>query len=85
MQPVSEPADLAGAFSEMKADHAEAVFVLPDLMLAHEAPRIAALALEQQLPIMAWGGWFTEVGCSDGVFRTIRSDRPPACLLSTAS
>ena len=47
----------------MKADRAEAVFVLPDLMLAHEAPRIATLALEQRLPIMAWGGWFTEVGC----------------------
>ena len=63
IHPVSEPADLAKAFSAMKADRAEAVFVLPDLMLAHEAPRIATLALEQQLPIMAWGGWFTEVGC----------------------
>jgi putative ABC transport system substrate-binding protein len=60
---VSEPADLARAFSAMQAYHAEAAFVLPDLMLAHEAPRIAALALEQRLPTMAWGGWFTEVGC----------------------
>ena len=43
---VREPADLATAFSAMKADRAEAVFVPPDLMLAHEAPRIATLALD---------------------------------------
>jgi putative tryptophan/tyrosine transport system substrate-binding protein len=60
---VKGPADLARAFLAMKADRAEAVFVLPDLMLAHEAPRIATLALEQRLPTMAWGGWFTEAGC----------------------
>ena len=47
----------------MKADQAQAVFVLPDLMLAYEAGQIATLALEQRLPTMAWGGWFTESGC----------------------
>ncbi len=60
---VSEPADLASAFSAMKANNAQAVFVLPDLMLASEAPRIAALALEHRLPTMAWGNWFTNAGC----------------------
>jgi putative ABC transport system substrate-binding protein len=60
---VSEPVDLKGVFSQMKADGAQAVFVLPDLMLASEASRIAALALEHGLPTMAWGGWFTKLGC----------------------
>ena len=60
---VTEPADLASAFSEMKAENAQAVFVLPDLMLSYEAARIATLALEQRLPTMAWGTWFTEAGC----------------------
>ncbi len=32
-------------------------------MLASEASRIAALALEHRLPTMAWGGWYTEAGC----------------------
>jgi putative ABC transport system substrate-binding protein len=60
---VSEPADLKSAFSQMKAEGAQAVFILPDLMLASEASRIADLALEHGLPTMAWGGWFTSVGC----------------------
>ena len=60
---VRKPADLDRAFSAMMADKAEAVFVLPDLMLAHEATRIARLALAQRLPTMAWGSWFTGVGC----------------------
>jgi len=59
---VSKPADLASAFSAMKAESAQAVFLLPDLMLARAAPRIAALALEHRLPTMAWGGWFTRAG-----------------------
>ncbi len=54
---VSEPADLKGAFSQMKVDGAQAVFVLPDLMLASEASRIADLALAHDLPTMTWGGW----------------------------
>jgi putative ABC transport system substrate-binding protein len=32
-------------------------------MFASEASRIADLALEHRLPTMAWGSWFTEVGC----------------------
>jgi len=60
---VSEPADIASAFSAMKALNAQAVFVLPDLMLAEEAPRIATLSLKHRLPTMAWGGWYTEAGC----------------------
>jgi putative ABC transport system substrate-binding protein len=60
---VSEPTDLANAFVAMKAESAQAVFVLPDLMLGHEASRIAALALEHRLPTMAWGYWYANVGC----------------------
>jgi ABC-type uncharacterized transport system substrate-binding protein len=60
---VSEPADLEGAFAAMKAGSAQAVFVLPDMMLSAEAPRIASLALEHHLPTMAWGDWYTADGC----------------------
>jgi putative ABC transport system substrate-binding protein len=37
--------------------------VLPDMMLADEGDHIAALALEQGLPTMAWGDWYTQEGC----------------------
>jgi putative ABC transport system substrate-binding protein len=60
---VSEPADIKGTILQMKNEGAQAVFVLPDLMFASEASRIATLALEHGLPTMAWGGWFTELGC----------------------
>jgi putative ABC transport system substrate-binding protein len=60
---VSEPADLDDAFARMKAEGAQAVFVLPDMMLSSEAPRIASLALEHGLPTMAWGDWYTKAGC----------------------
>jgi putative tryptophan/tyrosine transport system substrate-binding protein len=59
---VSEPSDLKAAFAAMEAEGAEAVFVLPDVMFAHNAAQIATLALEHHLPLMAWGSWFTEVG-----------------------
>jgi putative ABC transport system substrate-binding protein len=32
-------------------------------MLASAASRIADLALEHGLPTMAWGGWYTKLGC----------------------
>ena len=60
---ISKPADLDSAFSTMSANNAQAVFILPDLMLSSEASRIANLALEYKLPTMAWGYWFTKVGC----------------------
>ena len=60
---VGEPADIDKAFAAMKAENAQAVFVLPDLMLAGEGSRIAALALEQRLPTMAWGYWYANEGC----------------------
>ena len=59
---VREPSELEEAVHQMKAEGAQAVFVLPDLMFAHEAKRIADLALAERLPVMAWGGWFTEAG-----------------------
>lgn len=60
---VSEPADLEHAISQMKDDGAQALFVLPDLMFAHEAVLIADLALKYRLPSMTWGSWFAQVGC----------------------
>jgi putative tryptophan/tyrosine transport system substrate-binding protein len=59
---VREPGELDAAVHQMKAEGAQAVFVLPDVMFAHEAKRIADLALAERLPLMAWGGWFTEAG-----------------------
>lgn len=60
---VSTAAELVSAFSTMKTEGAQAVFVLPDLMLATEASRIATLALEHRLPTMTWGYWFANAGC----------------------
>jgi len=60
---ISKPSDLDSAFSTMSDNNAQAVFVLPDLMLAGEASRIATLALEHKLPTMAWGFWFVNLGC----------------------
>jgi putative ABC transport system substrate-binding protein len=60
---VSEPAEIDVAVADMADEGADAVFVLPDLMLSDEAERIAAAALRHRLPTMAWGAWFTEAGC----------------------
>ena len=60
---ISRPSDLDDAFSTMSDNNAQAVFVLPDLMLAGEASRIASLALEHKLPTMAWGFWYVDLGC----------------------
>jgi putative tryptophan/tyrosine transport system substrate-binding protein len=59
---VREPNELDEAIHQMKVEGAQAVFVLPDLMFASEAKRIADLALAERLPMMAWGGWFTKTG-----------------------
>ena len=59
---VRKPSELDEAVHQMKAEGAQAVFVLPDMVFAHEAKRIADLALAEKLPVMAWGGWFTEAG-----------------------
>ncbi|MRG57814.1 ABC transporter substrate-binding protein [Phyllobacterium sp. SYP-B3895] len=63
IQHVSEPDELDTAFSRMEAAGVQAVFVLPDLMLASQSSRIAALAIEHRLPTMAWGPWFVADGC----------------------
>ncbi|MGL4968473.1 MAG: ABC transporter substrate-binding protein [Inquilinus sp.] len=60
---VSDPADLATAFSGMEAERVQAVFVLPDVMFAHHAQSIAQLALQHRLPTMTWASWFTTAGC----------------------
>jgi putative tryptophan/tyrosine transport system substrate-binding protein len=60
---VSVPADLDRAFAAMTPAGAQAVFVLPDMMLASEAPRIASLAIQRRLPTMAWADWYTADGC----------------------
>ncbi len=59
---VRDPGDLEGAFSQMKADGAQAIFVLPDLMLGNAVSRIAELSLDHGLPVMGWGSWFTDAG-----------------------
>jgi putative tryptophan/tyrosine transport system substrate-binding protein len=63
VQQVNDPTNLESAFARMKAEGAQAVFVLPDLMFAAEARRIAELALANRLPTMTWGNWFTTLGC----------------------
>ncbi len=62
MHHVSQAEDLEGAFSKMTTERVQAVFVLPDMMLANEAKRIGTLALEHRLPSMGWGSWFTKGG-----------------------
>src|SRR5918995_1302675 len=59
---VREPSDLDEAFRQMKAQGAQAVFVLPDLMLAHEAKHIPVLAFPEPLPMMVGGGCYGGVG-----------------------
>ena len=59
---VREPNELDDTVHQMKAEGAQAVFVLPDMMFASEAKRIADLALAERLPVMAWGYWFTNLG-----------------------
>lgn len=59
---VREPNELDDAIHQMKVEGAQAVFVLPDMMFASEAKRIADLALAERLPLMAWSSWFTELG-----------------------
>jgi putative tryptophan/tyrosine transport system substrate-binding protein len=63
VQQVNDATNLESAFARMKAEGAQAVFVLPDLMFASEARRIAELAIANRLPTMAWGSGFTRVGC----------------------
>jgi len=59
---VRVPSALDDAIHHMKAEGAQAVFVLPDVMFASEAKHIADAALAEKLPVMAWGGRFTELG-----------------------
>jgi putative ABC transport system substrate-binding protein len=59
----SDAAGIAAAFEAIEPAHFDALFILPDVMNSHEAPRIAKLALDRRLPTVAWGGWFAEVGC----------------------
>jgi putative tryptophan/tyrosine transport system substrate-binding protein len=59
---VSEPGDLDEAFRQMKAQGAQAVFVLPSMTFSDRAKQIADLALAQRVPLMASGSWFTGAG-----------------------
>jgi len=63
IQSAREPTDIEAAVARMKADGAQAMFVLPDLMFGSQALRIAELALAAKLPTMGWGDWFTKAGC----------------------
>jgi putative tryptophan/tyrosine transport system substrate-binding protein len=59
---VRDPTDLAEAYRQMKSAGAEAVFILPDMMLAGNGPAIADLALASNLPSMGWAQWYTGQG-----------------------
>jgi putative ABC transport system substrate-binding protein len=59
---VRDPSEFADAFRRMKSEGAEAIFVLPDLVLAQNGQEIADLALASKLPGMSWGTWFTQQG-----------------------
>jgi len=63
IQQVSDPADFESAISRMKAEGAQALFVLPDLMFASQAGHIATAAIEHRLPSMTWASWFAQEGC----------------------
>ncbi|SJM30782.1 ABC transporter substrate-binding protein [Mesorhizobium delmotii] len=60
---IRQPADLDVTIPEMKKEGVQAIFVLPDVMLAGEAAHIAVLALEQRLLTMAWAPWYPRNGC----------------------
>ena len=60
---VNQPTDIEVAFEEMKREGMQAVFVLPDLLLADEAAHIANLGINYRIPTMAWGPWFVQAGC----------------------
>jgi putative ABC transport system substrate-binding protein len=59
---VRDARDLDTAFDAMAKARPDAVFILPDLMLARQAKRIADLALKHRLPTMSWGRWFVSAG-----------------------
>ncbi len=59
---VSAPGEFERALNAMVAEGVQAVFVLPDMMLASAVPKIATLALGHRLPTMGWGSWFTKAG-----------------------
>lgn len=63
IQQVSAPEELEAAFARMEAGRVQAVFVLPDMMLASVSSQIAALAIKHRLPTMAWGSWYVADGC----------------------
>lgn len=63
IEQVHERDAIESAIAKMKAQGAEAVFVLPDVMFANEAGNIATVALKHTMPVMAWGSWFAEAGC----------------------
>jgi putative ABC transport system substrate-binding protein len=60
---VSQPAELDAAIAEIGRQGVQALFVLPDVMLANQAAHICNLALEERLPTMTWAPWYTEAGC----------------------
>lgn len=60
---VKEADALDEVFAEMKAENVDAVFVLPSLMFAANASRIADLASKNGLATMVWDDRLTKAGC----------------------
>ena len=59
---VRGPGEFVDAFQQVKAAGAQALFILPDVMIASNSRAIAEGALAFGLPAMGWGGWFTDAG-----------------------
>jgi putative ABC transport system substrate-binding protein len=59
---VSGPNDFDGAFSAMMREHADALVVLPSVMLFGEHKRIVALAAQNRLPAMYQAREFVDAG-----------------------
>ncbi len=59
---VGDSGSPAEAIRLLKAQGAEAVFVLPSLTYSYRAKQIAASALDERLPLMAAGSGFTKAG-----------------------
>jgi putative ABC transport system substrate-binding protein len=59
---VKDPRDFASAFSSMKAERADGLFVLPDAMFFGQRNEIAGLAASNRLPLVAHLREFADAG-----------------------
>ena len=60
--PALSPDDIAGAFTAMVREHADALIVTPSPMLFSEYPRIASMTVSSRLPAMGAAREFADLG-----------------------